>query len=78
MRSNCGNRHAQASGHDGEQTDVRDDIALPCIKERLTPRNLCLTFPSHRIQSSQDFNTFFLSCRREPRRDSLARKFQAG
>lgn len=61
--SDCGNCHVQASGHDGEPclTDRRDDIALPCIKERLTPSNLCLTFPSHHIQSSQTFYTFYLA-----------------
>lgn len=58
--SNCGNRHTQASSHDGEpcQSDKPDDMALPCIKERLTPKNICLTFPSHQIQSSQIIHTF--------------------
>lgn len=59
--SDCGNRHTQASSHDGEpcQIDKSDDIALPCIKERLTPSSMCLTFPSHQNQSSQTVHTFF-------------------
>lgn len=71
--SNRGNCHAKASGHDGEpcQTDRCDDIALPCIKERLTPRNLCLTFPSHQIQSSNNSIPFFSTVERNQAETAL-------
>lgn len=72
--SNCGNSHAQACGHDGEprRTDKPDDIALPCIKERLTPSIQCLTFPSHHTQSSQTLPAI-LAPKRDPEEAALRR-----